>query len=180
MRLMIEWPGNTPPPKELINPLVINGAKVTELPQTHTLGLPNQKPVSPDILGMILDASLASKAHPVKEVMERLGRQIREWRLRSRRMPKPWFWGMPDGWKAEICPKAENDSLSGWKPKSIVWQHHFPTLVHVLTPFFGPEIWIFLPVRKGIVAFEVMEDKMIIRAFIHKKQMPSLSEFQDW
>jgi len=76
MRFIIEWPGNQPPPNELINPLVLRGAIISELPSIKTLAIPGGKPLTNPELEQVIDASMASKSSPIEVVFNRIAGKI--------------------------------------------------------------------------------------------------------
>jgi hypothetical protein len=76
MRFILDWPGNQPPPNELIKPLVLKGATLSQIPQIRDLAIPEGKPLTNMELEAIIDASIASKANPKKEVLKRIAGKI--------------------------------------------------------------------------------------------------------
>jgi hypothetical protein len=71
MRFILDWPGSQPPPNELITPLVLKGATLSQIPQLKNLAITGGKPLTNLELEGVIDASMASKVNPQDAVLKR-------------------------------------------------------------------------------------------------------------
>ncbi len=76
MRFILDWPGNQPPPNELIKPLVLKGATLAKIPEMTGLAIPGGKPLTNFELEVVIDASIASKSNPKEVVLKRIADKI--------------------------------------------------------------------------------------------------------